>query len=60
MKTKEPLAQSLIHKAAQAIVYREFYGWPPESNWGIYQPHRPEKPLPPKPQEERGKKQVDT
>lgn len=54
MKTKEPLAQSLIHKAAQAIVRREFYGWPPESNWGIYQPHRPEKPLP-KPQEIQGK-----
>lgn len=35
MKTKEPFAQSLLHKAAQAIVHRELYGWPPESNWGV-------------------------
>lgn len=52
MKTKEPFAQSLIHKAAQAIVHRELYGWPPDSLWGFYQPHRPEKPLP-KPQEKK-------
>lgn len=56
MKTKEPFAQSLIHKAAQAIVRRELYGWPPDSGWGTYQPHRPEKPLP-QPQD---KKQANT
>lgn len=52
MKTKETFVQSLVHKTAQAIVHRELYGWPPESNWSVYQPHRPEKPLP-KPQEKK-------
>ncbi len=44
MKTKETFSQSLGQKAAQAIVRRELYGWPPDSNWGLYQPRRPEKP----------------
>lgn len=52
MKTKETSSQSLVQKAAQAIVRRELYGWPPDSGWGTYQPHRPEKPLP-KPQEKK-------
>lgn len=46
MKTKEPFVQKLVHKAAQGIVRRERYGWPPDSPWSAYQPHRPEKPLP--------------
>ena len=29
MKTKEPFVQKLVHKAAQGIVRRERYGWPP-------------------------------
>mgnify|MGYP000603392824 CR=1 FL=1 len=44
MKTKEPFVQKLVHKAAQGIVRRERYGWPPDSPWSAYQPHRPEKP----------------
>ena len=46
MKTKESFAQGLMHKAAHAVVRRERLGWPPLSQWGTYQPHRPEKPLP--------------
>lgn len=46
MKTKEPFAQKLVRKAAQGIVRREIYGWPPDTFWGTYQPRRPEKPLP--------------
>ena len=30
MKTKEPFVQKLVHKAAQGIVRRERYGWPPD------------------------------
>lgn len=46
MKKKMTLGQDLLHKAAQAIVRRELYGWPPDSLWGSYQPRRPEKTLP--------------
>ena len=53
MKTKDPFVQNLIHKAAQGIVRRELYGWPPDILWGMYQPHRPEKPLPPQPQDKK-------
>ena len=52
METKEPFAQKLVHKAAQGIVRRELYGWPPDTPGGMYQPHRPEKPLP-KPQDKK-------
>ena len=52
MKPKESLADRLAREAAQAIVRREILGWPPETQWGVYQPHRPEKPLP-KPQEKK-------
>ncbi len=45
MEMKESFAQRLTHKAAQMIVHRELYGWPPDSPWGIYQPHRPEESL---------------
>ena len=45
MKTKETSSQSLVQKVAQAIVRRELYAWPPDSLWGLYQPHRPAKPL---------------
>ena len=33
MKTKEPFVQKLVHKAAQGIVRRERYGWPPPAGW---------------------------
>lgn len=52
MKTKESFVQNLVHKAAQAVIRRERYGWPPDTLWGTYQPHRPEKPLP-KPQDKK-------
>ena len=45
MKKKVTLGQDLLYKAAQAIVHREFDGWPPYTPWGTYQPHRPETPL---------------
>lgn len=43
MKTKESFVENLVHKAAQSIVHRERYGWPPDTPWGGYQPLRPEK-----------------
>ena len=46
MKPKESLADRLAREAAQAIVRHEILGWPPDSPWGTYQPHRPEAPLP--------------
>ena len=52
MKTKESFAQGLMHKAAQAVVRRERLGWPPLSQWGTYQPHRPESRCP-KPQDKK-------
>lgn len=52
MKKKVTLGQDLLHRAAQAIVHRELYGWPPYTSWGSYQPHRPEN-KPPKPQDKK-------
>lgn len=43
MQTKELFTQSLVRKAAQAIVHRELYGWPPDTIWSAFQPRRPEK-----------------
>lgn len=45
MKAKETIVQMLVHKAAQTIVRRESEGWPPDSLWSAFQPHRPEKSL---------------
>ena len=39
MKTKEPFVQKLVHKAAQGIVRRERYGWPPDSPTGLKSPY---------------------
>lgn len=46
MKPKESLADRLVRETAQSIVRHEILGWPPDSPWGTYQPHRPEAPLP--------------
>ena len=46
MKPKESLADRLAREAAQSIVRHEILGWPPDSPWGTYQPHRPDAPLP--------------
>ena len=45
MKAKETIVQSLVQKGAQAIIKRESEGWPPDSLWSAFQPHRPEKSL---------------
>ena len=37
MNTKESLPHALGRKA------REYDGWPPKTQWSLYQPHRPEK-----------------
>lgn len=52
MKSKESFAQHLTRETVQAIVRQERFGWPPASDWGAYQPHRPDKPLP-KPQDKK-------
>ena len=46
MKPKESLADRLAREPPQAILRREIPAWPPETQWGVYQPHRPEAPLP--------------
>lgn len=56
MKTKESFAQGLIHKAAQTVVRRELEGWPPDSPWDAYQPHRPETPPPKRRDESQAQK----
>ena len=35
MASKETFTQHLAHEMAQAVVHRERYGWPPDSQWGI-------------------------
>ena len=42
MASKETFTQHLAHEVAQAVVHRERYGWPPDSQWGMFQPTRPE------------------
>lgn len=41
MASKETFTQHLAHGMAQAVVHRERYGWPPDSQWGMFQPARP-------------------
>lgn len=43
MKTKESLPHALGRKALDAVIRREYGGWPPVSFYNLYQPHRPEK-----------------
>lgn len=33
MASKETFTQHLAHEMAQAVVHRERYGWPPDSQW---------------------------
>lgn len=42
MVSKETFTQHLAHEVVQAVVHRERYGWPPDSQWGMFQPTRPE------------------
>ena len=43
MNTKESLPHALGRKALDAMIRREYDGWPPKTQWSLYQPHRPEK-----------------
>lgn len=43
MKAKESLPHALGRKALDAMIRREYGGWPPETPYSLYQPHRPEK-----------------
>ena len=45
MNAKESLPHALGRKALDAMIRREYGGWPPNTPSGLYQPHRPEKPL---------------
>ena len=42
MNTKESLPHALGRKALDAMIRREYDGWPPKTQWSLYQPHRPE------------------
>ena len=50
MNIKESLPHALGRKTLDAMIRREYGGWPPITPSSFYQPHRPEKPLP-KPQD---------
>lgn len=53
MNEKESLMHKVTRKALDTMIRRTYDGWPPCSACGIYQPHRPENPLP----EQKDKKQ---
>ena len=40
---KESLPHALGRKTLDAMIRREYGGWPPNTPSGLYQPHRPEK-----------------
>ncbi|MFQ7150646.1 hypothetical protein [Gemmiger formicilis] len=52
MNIKESLPHALGRKTLDAMIRREYGGWPPITPSSFYQPHRPEKPLP-KPQDKK-------
>lgn len=52
MNEKESMMHKATWKALDVMIRRTYDGWPPFSPCGVYQPHRPEKPLP-KPQEKK-------
>lgn len=55
MKTtsnRKPLTHKVAKATIQKLVNTEIYEWPPITFCGMYQPHRPEKPLP-KPQDKK-------
>ena len=43
---KTPIAHNVIKATIQKLVNVEIYDWPPITFCGMYQPRRPEKPLP--------------
>ena len=43
MNAKESLPHALGRKTLDAMIRREYGGWPPNTPSGLYQPHRPEK-----------------
>ena len=43
MNAKESLPPALGRKTLDAMIRREYGGWPPNTPSGLYQPHRPEK-----------------
>ena len=51
MNEKESLMHKATRKALDVMIRRTYDGWPPNSFCGVYQPHRPEKPLPQSPRE---------
>ena len=50
MNEKESMMHKATRKALDVMIRRTYDGWQPPC--GVYQPHRPEKPLP-KPQEKK-------
>lgn len=48
----KPLTHKVVKATIQKLVNAEVYEWPPLTGCGMYQPHRPEKPLP-KPQNKK-------
>ena len=46
MNIKESLPHALGRKTLDAMIRREYGGWPPNTPSGLYQPHRPEKKPP--------------
>lgn len=53
MNEKEPVVHKAARKVLDVMIRRTYDGWTPNSFYGVYQPHRPEKPLPPKPQDKK-------
>lgn len=43
MNIKESLPHALGRKTLDAMIRREYGGWPPNTPSGLYQPHRPKK-----------------
>lgn len=41
MKQGQKKPVSIVYRMIQDAIRKERRGWPPESDWGIYQPQRP-------------------
>lgn len=41
MEQKKRAPLTTVRKLIQDTIQRERRGWPPDSNWGAYQPQRP-------------------
>ncbi len=55
MNEKESMMHKATRKALDVMIRRTYDGWPPNSFCGVYQPHRPEKPLPQSPESGKNK-----